>query len=231
MLPRVPDVLWEPDVCRFKGLSIALAIVQDVSVVRRQPEVDELRRSIEEKVRASYTLSSLKDVPYIRAYRDFFWRMGIDPTKHRPASEALIRRILRGQSIPRILNVVDLYNIASVETLVTMSAYDLEKVSPPLSIRFAKPSEEVVLIGARRMKLTGHELVLADSEKVLCVYVHGDVDECKVTEDTRNLLLVAYGAPGVSPSSVREGLEKAVGYIIKYAGGSPSDVSLHECLR
>jgi len=155
--------------------------------------------------------------------------MGIDPTKHRPASEALIRRILRGQGIPRILNVVDLYNIASVETLVTMSAYDMEKVSPPLTVRFAEPGEEVFLIGARRMRLTGRELVLSDASKVLCVYVHGDVDECKVTEGSRRLLLVAYGAPGVPSSHVKSGLEKAMGYIVKYAGGSSSSVRLHEC--
>lgn len=229
MLPHVPDVIWEPGVCKFRGLSIALAVVQGVSVVRGQPEVDELRRRVEEKVKASYDLSSLKDVSYIRAYRDFFWRMGVDPTKHRPASEALIRRILRGQGIPRILNVVDLYNIASVETLVTMSAYDLEKVSPPLNVRFARAGEEVFLIGSRRMKLAGRELVLADAEKVLCVYVHGDVDECKVTERTRSLLLVAYGAPGIPSISVRASLEKAVRYIIEYARGPSSDVILHEC--
>ena len=53
-------------------------------------------------MRKNYSLDGLKDEENIRAYRDFFWKLGIDPTKIRPAAEALIRRILGGKEIPRI---------------------------------------------------------------------------------------------------------------------------------
>ncbi len=61
-------------------------------------------------------LEGLKDEPIFRTYRDFFWTMGVDPTKVRPAAEALIRRILVGRSMPRINTVVDAYNLASMTT-------------------------------------------------------------------------------------------------------------------
>lgn len=47
------------------------------------------------EVRSKYSLDSLKDDPIIRRYRDFYWHeLGIDPTKQRPAQEALLRRFL-----------------------------------------------------------------------------------------------------------------------------------------
>ncbi|RLF10320.1 MAG: hypothetical protein DRJ62_05265, partial [Thermoprotei archaeon] len=174
---------------------------------------------VESEVRRKYCLESLKDVPEIKSYRQLFWRMGIDPTKHRPASEALIRRILRGKQIPRILNVVDLYNIASIETLVTMSAYDLNKVKPPLLVRSARSSEKLRLIGGRRIELTGRELVLVDSEKPLCVYAHSDTEAAKVSLSSESLLLIAYGSWGFSEEKLVGAVSKAASYILEYAGG------------
>jgi DNA/RNA-binding domain of Phe-tRNA-synthetase-like protein len=64
-------------------------------------QLEEARR------RLSLTLPSLKDHPIIRAYRDFYWRLGIDPTKQRPSSEGLARRLLAQGRLPRINSVVD----------------------------------------------------------------------------------------------------------------------------
>ncbi len=71
---------------------------------------------------------SLKDNPIIRALRDFYWSIGIDPTKTRPSSEALVRRLLNSNSIPKINNVIDAGNIASIETLIPIGIYDLDKI-------------------------------------------------------------------------------------------------------
>ncbi|HUW43054.1 MAG TPA: hypothetical protein VMW02_02320, partial [Thermoplasmata archaeon] len=62
-------------------------------------KVTDLLNETSERVSKSITLEAVKDRPDFRAYRDFFWRLGVDPTKTRPASEALIRRILKGSSI------------------------------------------------------------------------------------------------------------------------------------
>jgi len=86
---------------------------------------------------------------------------------------------------------VDAYNLASVETLLTFSAFDIERIEPPLRVRFSREGEEVILIGNRQKELTDKEIVLTDSVKILCVYVHGDVEETKVTGPTRDVLLVA----------------------------------------
>lgn len=223
-------VLWSSEVKRrFPELALGYAVVRGVVVGPRDDELDSFVRSREQELRSRYSLDRLKDVPLVRVYRDLFWRLGIDPTKKRPAAEALLRRVLRGSGLPSISNVVDAYNIASVETLVTMSAYDLARVSPPLEIRFARRGEEAILIGGRVWRASGGELVLADRLGMLCVYVHGDAERSKVSGSTKEVLLVAYGAPGVESGYLRLALEKAVNYVTRFAGGVVGEIGVSEC--
>ena len=111
-----------------------------------------------------------------------------------------------------------------MKTLITFSAFDLERLSKEngilhLKVRFASEGEEVTLIGNRKKRLKGRELVLTDAEKVLCVYVHGDVEATKVREDTKNVLLVAYGVPKLPLKDLERGLAAASEYVRRFAGG------------
>ena len=199
-------------------ISVGIAEIRGV----RQKESSEISKAItevEEAAKSKYNINEVKNIRIIRQQRDFFWRMGVDPTKVRPASEALLRRILLNKGLPRVSPIVDAYNLASVETLLTFSAFDMKRIAPPLSVRFSRAGEEVVLIGNRRKKLTGKEIVLTDSAKILCVYVHRDVDETKVTDSTTDVLLVTYGITGMSHEELKEGALVASNYIKKFAGG------------
>lgn len=211
------------------GISLGLAEIRDVH--QKEAEISELSKTIadfESEMKRTYNLEAVKDIQKLRAQRDFFWRMGIDPTKVRPASEALLRRILQDKGLPRVSPIVDAYNLASVQTLLTFSAFDLARIEPPLSVRFSREGEEVRLIGNRRKKLSGKEIVLTDSAKILCVYAHGDVEETKVTDSTADVLLVAYGIPGISVEELKEGLRAASNYIKRFAGGEVVMVEVYE---
>jgi len=205
-----------------KKFEISVSIAEIKGVRQRQKESSKISREIaevEDEIKRKYRIDEVKDIKTIRLQRDFFWRMGVDPTKVRPASEALLRRILLNKGLPRASPIVDAYNLASVRTLLTFSAFDLERIEPPLRVRFSREGEEVILIGNRRKELTGKEIVLTDLAKILCVYVHGDVEETKVTGSTKDVLLVAYGIPGMSKEEIKEGVVTASNYIKRFAGG------------
>jgi DNA/RNA-binding domain of Phe-tRNA-synthetase-like protein len=111
------------------------------------PRLEEFKEEIFAEVKQKFTLESLKDEPVFRAYRDFFWKIGIDPTKNRPAAEALIRRILGGRSIPRINTAVDAYNLASMSTCIAIAAFDIDKLDGEITMRFANNGESFLGIG------------------------------------------------------------------------------------
>lgn len=72
----------------------------------------------------------LKDNPTVRAYRDFCWKLNMDPTKTRPLGEALLRRVLHAKQLPRISTVVDAYNLVSTKTMIPISGFDEDKLNP-----------------------------------------------------------------------------------------------------
>lgn len=202
------------------GLSIGIATIRGVGQKERESsEISTEIAEVEAETKRSFRIDAVKDVRTIRLQRDFFWHMGVDPTKVRPASEALLRRILSNKGLPRVSPIVDAYNLASVKSLLTFSAFDMKRIDPPLRVRFSREDEEVLLIGNRKKRLTGKELVLTDASKVLCVYVHGDVDETKVRDATTDVLLVAYGFPDISLEELKGGMIVASKYIQWFAGG------------
>ena len=149
----------------FPGLKAYKVRIMNVKTENRDPSVvqglDELLNYVERDVKQKYTLENLKDFAVIRSYRDFFWRVGIDPTKIRPASEALIRRILSDKPFPRINTLVDSYNLASVVSGVPIAAFDIDKLVEKLQMRKSKSEETFLGIGMdEAQKLTGAEVVI-----------------------------------------------------------------------
>ena len=71
---------------RFLGLTILLTSLTGVTTVKSSLQLEEFKKQVLQEVSGEYKLEALKDVYLFRVYRDFFWGIGIDPTKTRPAS-------------------------------------------------------------------------------------------------------------------------------------------------
>ena len=210
---------------QFPGITVLLRLIEGVVVEEGSDELEELKVKVVEEVRSRFTAEALKDHPVFRAYRDFFWRLGVDPTKTRPAGEALVRRTLVGKPVPRINTAVDAYNLASMKTGVALAAFDLSKLTLPLKLRFAEPNEAFKGIGmAEAKKLKGGEVVVSDAEgRLVAIYPYRDSDDSKVTLNTHDIALLVCGVPGLELSSLEEAEELAVKYVTQFCGGSAKD--------
>ncbi|MEM3421517.1 MAG: phenylalanine--tRNA ligase beta subunit-related protein [Candidatus Hadarchaeum sp.] len=206
---------------RFPGLQVLLRRLTGLRVERESDQLQLFKEKIAEEIKRKYRLETVKDEPVFRAYRDFFWRAGIDPTKTRPAAEALIRRILAGKPLPTINTLVDSYNLASMQTGVALGAFDAGKLRGDLTLRLANKGEKFLGIGMDLpIVLNGVELVVSDEEKLIAIYPHRDSEETKVTLETRDLCLLICGAPGMEEQKLVEAAETAVEYITRFCGGT-----------
>jgi len=161
-----------------------------------------------EYVGSQYTLDSVKSYAVFRAYRDFFWRIGIDPTKVRPSSEALVRRCLRG-SFPKINTVVDAGNIASAYTGVPIGLYDMSKSLPPYTLTLSKGGEVFNPIGGGSETLPKGIPILVDSRGVVMhLYPHRDSVETAIQDNTTEVFVLGAGVPGVERARVIEAVSK-----------------------
>lgn len=205
---------------RFPGLRVLTCQVKGVKVKRRSAGLEKLRKEIVNQMRERYDLESLKDLPTFRAYRNFFWRAGIDPTKNRPVAEALIRRILRGRPIPQINTLVDAYNLASIKTEIALAAFDADKLKGDLVMRFARRGERFLGIGMQRpMELEGGEVVVSDAEKLVAVYPHRDAEQAKINDGTEAALLMVCGVPEIGEETLLNAARVAIEYVTRFCGG------------
>ncbi len=203
---------------KYPDLHVLLKRVNGLIVRERSEELERFTVEVYQRVRSCFSLDSLKEDPIMRAYRDFFWRIGIDPTKIRPASEALIRRILSGKSLPAINTLVDAYNLASAESRIALAAFDADKLEgDELVMRFAKSGEEFLGIGMDKPKrLEGREIVVADSKRLIAIYPYRDADYSKVTLETRSIYLMTCGVPGISLEDLKKAEDLAMQYILRF---------------
>lgn len=167
---------------------------------------EDIIRDLHKYIENKYTVETLKNDPIIKAYRKFYWRIGIDPTKTRPSSEALVRRLLRGR-FPKISPIVDAGNIASAKYLVPIGLYDLEKASVPLRLTVSQGGEIFYGIGGKDEVLEKGLPILVDSAgNVLHLYPHRDSRITMIRDTTTRLLALAAGVPGVSDDRLVETL-------------------------
>ncbi|MCX8168719.1 MAG: phenylalanine--tRNA ligase beta subunit-related protein [Candidatus Methanomethylicia archaeon] len=203
----------------FPDIRLCVSLISDVIIRERDSNVDNELKRIEENLKSRFSLDSLKDNEVIKAYRNFYWRIGIDPTKQRPAVEALIRRILHGQRFPTINSAVDCINLASIQFMVSISAYDLDKISGSIILRWSREGEKFIGIGDKEAKIIPKQLVLADDEKILGLYPHRDSELSKITHLTKRILMISCGVPGVPIDVLFNAIEFASKLLERYCHG------------
>jgi len=96
--------------------------------------------------------------------RALYRRFGIDPTRIRPSSEALLRRLKKGEPLPRVNSLVDVANAMSVQLQVPVGLYDLEKAKgDELVVRIGAEGESYTGIGKERVNVAGR-ICVADAD-------------------------------------------------------------------
>ena len=201
----------------YPELDTEIVIINGIKVSRENPKLEKFKVKIIKKVKEKWTLEQLKEHSVFRAYRDFFWKIGLDPTKNRPASEALVRRILHGNQLPMINTTVDAYNLASIESTISIAAFDKEKLKGKLTMRQACDGEIFLGIGMDALtRLKGGEIVISDYEKLIAIYPYRDAESSKITENTRSLILLICGVPKISKKHLLSARKIAIEYILKF---------------
>lgn len=79
------------------------------------------------ELKQTLTTETLKNLSGIASTRQVYRACGKDPSRYRPASEALIRRILQGKSLYQINTLVDLVNLASMRYGYSIGGFDADK--------------------------------------------------------------------------------------------------------
>jgi DNA/RNA-binding domain of Phe-tRNA-synthetase-like protein len=144
--------------------------------------------------RTAHGTRSIGDVPGIAPVRRLMSALGTDPTKTRPSSEALLRRVLKGQGIHAVNDVVDTVNLASLRWLLPMGLYDLAALRGTLRLARGGPGDGYSGIGKERVNLEGRPALFDDAGPFGAPT--SDSFRTRVHEGTTRILLVIYAPRG-----------------------------------
>ncbi len=181
-----------------------------------------LRRRTSVAARERYGAAPLSEHPTVAALRRLFRDAGTDPTRYRPSSEALLRRIVKGEDIPAINAFVDVNNCLSALLAVPVCVMDRDRLAPPFVFRAGRPGESMLSLRGP-FNLEGRP-VLTDARGPCDAPITGG-DRVKVREGTTSVWLVAYlpaatVAASVADETLRGLLQAAPVAILRGTGAS-----------
>jgi len=149
--------------------------------------------------------------------RTMYKRIGLDPTKTRPSSEALLRRVLKGDPLPRVNSLVDVCNWCSVEFQLPYGLYDRAHVEGTVSLRLGRDGESYP--GIRKDEVhVGGRMTLADDRGAFGNPT-SDSARTMVTTATTSALVVVFAPRELQMDWLVPVLDTTVARMAEFAGG------------
>src|ERR1700716_1660221 len=157
--------------------------IEVIALELHELEVTEPRDDFELEVARAMSAVRSGKVGDVSRARALYRRFGTDPTRVRPSSEALLRRLKKGEPLPRVNSLVDVANAMSVQLQVPVGLYDLDKVrGGELVFRLGTDGEGYAGIGKEHVNVAGR-LCVADAEGP-CGNPSADSARTMITTDT-----------------------------------------------
>ena len=193
---------------KYPDLRIGVVVAKGVDNEATPAQLETIKLEAENNLRKQIALENLASHPHIDAWRQTYKSFGVKPKKHRPTAEALIRRILKGDSLPKISPIVDLYLANELDNLLPIGGYDLDKVDHFVSLEICNGGADFLPMGSSDFEKTQPgEVIYKDSLRILTRrWNYRDCDHTKITNKTTNFALFAEAA---LPQITNQALEKA----------------------
>lgn len=196
-------------------IALGVLVVEGVTVREGDPGLDAPLASAEAAIRTSGV--SQADVTATRA---MYHRFGIDPTRTRPSSEALLRRVKKGDRLPRINTLVDVCNWCSAEFQLPYGLYDLDRIDGNIELRRGLAGESYPGIRKDVVHVEGRP-VLADRQGPFGNPT-SDSARTMVTMATTRALVVVYAPREGHTGRLHAVVDVTASRVAQFAGGHES---------
>ncbi len=178
-----------------------------------------------EHYKQTLTTESLKQMSGIAATRRVYKACGKDPSRYRPASEALIRRILQGKELYQIDTLVDLINLASIRFGYSIGGFDADKfVGDTLTLGVGRKDEPYEGIGRGVINIEGLP-VYRDEEGGVGTPT-SDHERTKITLATTHMLVLINGYDG-NEEQVMANAQFIRQLVVDYCGSQDASITIY----
>lgn len=203
---------------KFPGLILGVVFANRVDNEGEDTEVLQLIREKEKEIRANYNTETLSQIPRIETWRRAYSSFGAKPRKYKSSVESLYRMILKGVDLRHINKIVDIYNYISIKYMIPAGGDDRAKVDGDIVLKLAEGEEPFVSLNSSEKEAAKQgEVIYMDDKEVLCRrWNWRECDKTKMTEQTKEVVLVIEGLPPVDREDVLKITEDLCGLIKKH---------------
>ncbi|OLO28132.1 hypothetical protein BTR23_18375 [Alkalihalophilus pseudofirmus] len=145
--------------------------------------------------------NELHQHPSIAEWRKTFKILNMDPIRYRPSSEALLRRLKKGEFLPSINSAVDINNFLSLRHQIPIGIYDLDQLNGPISIGIGTNKDYYIGINGKKNNMEG-KLLSSDNKGPFGSPIV-DSKRSIVTEETSQALHLIYLQPSMKESECK----------------------------
>ncbi len=206
---------------RFPGYVRGVVVASGVDNGPSCSRLGALLRAEEETLRRRPDIESPAQWPEIAVWREAYRSLGAKPGRFRCSLEALVRRVLKGHSVPSIHRLVDLANLISLRHLVPAGGHALEEVTGDLELRVAQGGESFLPLGSEDKEiLSPGEVIFAEGDRVLTRRWTWRQGQHTVVESaSRQVEFNIDGLPPISVDRVQRAGDDLIDLLARFCGG------------
>jgi DNA/RNA-binding domain of Phe-tRNA-synthetase-like protein len=165
----------------------------------------------------------LSEIPSLSAWRAAFRQFGANPTRHRSAAEALLRRLTKKGDIPSINMLVDVANLTSIRYGIPVASVDTRDVRGPITVHFSDGTERFTELGSDQpVAPEAGEVVFSDETKMVVArrWCWRQSAESASRPDTTDVIVTIEAQHEGGRTAVERALDDLLALLDQYAGGS-----------
>ncbi|MGL4293515.1 MAG: B3/B4 domain-containing protein [Bacteroidales bacterium] len=201
----------------FRGMAISCKVENTLP----DPQLwDELEAEMQ-NLAACYQIMDINKRPAILATRNVYKALGKDPNRYRPSAEALCRRVLKEKSLYKINTLVDLINLVSIRSGLSIGGFDYDKIKgDKLELGVGQADELFRGIGRGLLNIEGLPVYRDESGGIGTPT--SDEERTCISIDTRHLLVILNGYDGCH--SLEEAKKDMLGLLSRYANAKDFEI-------
>jgi DNA/RNA-binding domain of Phe-tRNA-synthetase-like protein len=206
---------------QFHGYARGVVLAYGVSNGDSPDQLVSLLRDAEDSVRERLNLETLTEHPRIASWRETYRAFGAKPSKFRPSTEAMVRRVLRDHHLPTINALVDIGNVVSLRHLVPVGGHAIDVLTQDIALRPATGMETFTPFGSDETENPDPgEIVFVEGNTVLTRrWTWRQANHTLTLPTTTAIEINVDGLPPVPIAEVEQICQEVVGLVESFCGG------------
>lgn len=202
------------------GLKIKGVVIEDIDNTCEEESYLKWRSSEVESLLEEYQNFDVKSDEILEDFYRLHEKVSVPRRKNIPASENLIRLLIRHQDLYRINKAVDIYNIISMESKLALGAHDIDQITGDIHLRITDGTEQFIPLGSQPKPVkAGEYAYIDDANDILCWLEIRQSEKDKVTETTRNIFYIVQGNQETPDELLQNTAEKIIDTTTRFCGG------------